>query len=400
MEVDVLYNEDCLEGMQKLPDDCIDAVVTDPPYGLSFMGRKWDYDVPSVEIWQEACRVLKPGGHILAFGGTRTYHRMVVAIEDAGFEIRDQLMWIYGSGFPKSLDVSKAIDKDAGAERKSCGLKTRPDGTQRPRSGDWDYSGKHEGFQRPWMHNAASRLAKNTVTAPATPEAQQWEGWGTALKPSHEPIVLARKPLSERTVAANVLKHGTGAINIDGCRIEGEPWAAHRATGLAETKVIDKEPHNLGRWPANAIFDEAAGEVLDEQSLSGGMHSAGHARNKNVDSDYDASSYNLSGTRQMNRLGDSGGASRFFYCPKSSKSERGEGNNHPTVKPIRLMEYLVRLITPPGGVVLDPFSGSGTTLLACQGLGYHYIGFEKDPSYFDIAQKRIASHKSQLSLTA
>jgi hypothetical protein len=388
MQLDILYNEDCLEGMRKLPENCIDAVVTDPPYGISFMCRKWDYDIPSVAIWQEVCRVLKPGGHLLSFGSTRTYHRMLVNIEDAGFEPRDTVAWHYATGFPKNLDISRQLDKDAGANR-STGAR------------EWS-GGKRSGgiVKDEPAKTTARRIIYDT---PATPEAKQWSGWGTALKPATELIALARKPLSEGTVAANVLKHGTGAINIDGCRIEHKTVAggnlaqnphlrSHINGGNGGNIIAHEEnrrvitPNQSGRWPANAIFDEAAGEVLDEQSgitkSSGGP--SGRLGGEGIYGDFQHRARAHEGG-----LGDIGGASRFFYCAKSSKRERGEDNNHPTVKPIKLMEYLVRLIAPPGGVVLDPFSGSGTTLIACQGLGYHYIGFEKDPAYFAIATKRV-----------
>ena len=209
---------DCLEVLQSMEDNSVDSIVTDPPYGISMMGKKWDYDVPSVDIWTECLRVLKPGGHLLAFAGTRTQHRMCVNIEDAGFEIKDMIMWCYGSGFPKSQNVGKAIDKAAGAEREVVGLNPN----NRDRS-------SHN-------YNSVGNVGSEAViTAPATPEAQQWDGWGTALKPALEPITVARKPF-KGTVANNVLEHGTGAINIDECRVEGEPWKAHRATGLAKTK--------------------------------------------------------------------------------------------------------------------------------------------------------------------
>ena len=297
-----------------MPDNCIDAVVTDPPYGLAFMGKKWDYDVPSEAIWAECLRVLKPGGHMLAFAGTRTQHRMAVRIEDAGFEIRDMIAWVYGSGFPKSHDVSKAIDKLAGVE----------------------------------------------ITAPATDAAMQWQGWGTALKPSLEPVTVARKPLTG-TVADNVLAHGTGGINIDGCR------------------VTTDDASNRGRWPANLIHD-GSDEVV----------------------------------------GFAGEQSRFYYCAKASKKDRDEGlegfalgkagalnmrtdshserngmttqpraNTHPTVKPTELMRYLCRLVTPPNGVVLDPFMGSGSTGKAAVLEGFKFIGIEREAAYFEIASARV-----------
>ena len=339
-----LFLGDCLDGLRQLPDASVDAVVTDPPYGLSFMGKKWDYDVPSVEVWAECLRVLKPGGHLLAFAGTRTQHRMAVRIEDAGFEIRDMIAWVYGSGFPKSLDVSKAIDKAAGAEREVVGFQARGNSV-----------------------NTDFMSGGNNITAPATDAARQWAGWGTALKPALEPITVARKPLSG-TVAATVLEHGTGALNVDGCRVEAGSdhaancsrsnvtgiWAPHTGAGGVST-----EAHPQGRWPANLIHD-------------GGEEAAG-------------------------LLGE---AARFFYSPKADGTDRNEGtearNIHPTVKPTDLMQYLCRLVTPPGGTVLDPFMGSGSTGKAAQMEGFRFIGCERDPDYFAIAKARIETAHGSL----
>ena len=309
---------DNMESLKQLEDNSIDALVTDGPYGLSFMSKKWDYDVPTVEFWQEAFRVLKPGGHVLSFGGTRTYHRMVVNIEDAGFEVRDQIQWLYGAGFPKSHNIGKSVDKINGVSN--------------------------------------------------------WEGWGTALKPANEPICLAKKPISEKTIADNVLRWGTGGINIDGCRIEG-------AYGTGQNEVLERDAdifndgenkmtghkkkiivsNELGRFPANLILDEEAGTILDEQS---GI-----------------------------------GASRFFYKAKVGKKERNMGldentkSTHPTVKPVSLMAYLCRLITPPNGIVLDPFMGSGSTGIAANLEGFSFIGMEMDEDYFKIAEARIEAYK-------
>jgi site-specific DNA-methyltransferase (adenine-specific) len=245
--------------MRAMPSNSVDSIVTDPPYGLSFMGKRWDYDVPSVEIWAECLRVLKPGGHLLAFAGTRTQHRMAVRIEDAGFEIRDMIAWVYGSGFPKSLDVSKAIDKAAGAEREVIGDKMRPDGkTVLSARSAIDPAG--EGWDRPWRHDPARTEAQGKLTAPATDAARQWEGWGTALKPALEPITMARKPLIG-TVAANVLAHGTGALNIDGCRVETTDDCARKpalvddtAAGFGKGLKMGGCGHDEGRWPANLIL--------------------------------------------------------------------------------------------------------------------------------------------------
>lgn len=347
-----------LEVLKELPENSIDSVVTDPPYGLSFMGKKWDYDVPSVELWREVLRVLKPGGHLLSFGGTRTYHRLVVNIEDAGFEIRDQIMWLYGSGFPKSMNLK----------------------------------GEHQ-------------------------------GWGTALKPANEPICVARKPLEKSlTVAENVLKWGTGALNIDASRISGQKRSPEFKNpkselgyhgGSANSNLVGWDA-SQGRWPANLLLDETAAEMLDEQS---GV-SKEPLRVEQVDkSIWGTSNKSFKGVRGH---GDSGGASRFFYVAKASKRERNAGleempekttddgreksidnpylrgetkrqNSHPTVKPIKLMEYLCRLVTPPNGVILDPFTGSGSTGVAAIQLGYQFIGIELDPAYAEIAEKRIAS---------
>lgn len=375
---------DCLDILPTLAADSVDSIVTDPPYGLSFMGKKWDYDVPSVDIWKECLRVLKPGGHLLAFGGTRTYHRLVVAIEDAGFEIRDQIQWIYGQGFPKSQDISKAIDKAAGAKREVIGIGKRVDGLAN--------KAVREGGQK-YHHNANMGVTEFDITAPATPEAQKWSGWGTALKPANEPICLARKPLSEKTVAKNVLKHGTGGLNIDGSKISGTPGdgrfgrAVQRknrtpfSSGDGDLENIENIPS--GRFPANVIFDEDAAKALDGQT--GELKSGAVKAYKRKTDEY----YSGSFPDNINEFApNSGGASRFFYVAKASKSERGEGNTHPTVKPIKLMEYLIRLVTPEGGTVLDPFAGSGTTGIAAANLGFGFIGIERNAEYFQIAEAR------------
>lgn len=342
--VKLIYG-DCLEVLKGMPDNSVDSIVTDPPYGLSFMGKKWDYDVPDQAIWEECLRVLKPGGHLLAFAGTRTQHRMAVRIEDAGFEIRDMIAWVYGSGFPKSLDVSKAIDKAAGVEREVIGEHKNPAGNK---------SGGNS-----LNMSAVGMPEKAYITAPATDAARQWQGWGTALKPALEPITVARKPF-KGTVAANVLEWGTGAINIDGGRIGGtvETWPKSRSYapgqiqpgGKGETQSTGKPPS--GRWPANLIHD---------------------------------------GSDEPTEL--LGAAARFFYCAKAGKKDRGEGNTHPTVKPTDLMAYLCRLVTPPGGVVLDPFMGSGSTGKAAVREGFRFIGIEMDESYLEIAESRI-SHEA------
>ena len=378
---------DCLAHLRAMPSCSVDAIVTDPPYGLSFMGKKWDYDVPSVEVWAECLRVLKPGGHLLAFAGTRTQHRMAVRIEDAGFEIRDMIAWVYGSGFPKSMDVSKAIDKAAGAEREVVGTKNGANFLKSNAFADKAING----------HNPDV-----PITAPATPEAQQWSGWGTALKPALEPITMARKPLIG-TVAANVLAHGTGGINVDGCRVgTGEQPKACKAPGWdainkanadggyrpGEYQQGDAEyqPHASGRWPANLIHDGSA-EVVELFPQSAGQQ--GDVRGNEPSLPTDAIVGQFSARVPSAKRGDTGSAARFFYCAKASKVDRDDGNTHPTVKPTDLMRYLCRLVTPPCGVVLDPFMGSGSTGKAAILEGFDFIGIEREPSYFNFADSRI-----------
>lgn len=441
MEINKILNGDCLECLKELPSESVDAIITDPPYGLEFMGKEWDKfgvsearakrlkgvdnkgsndrffdyregasergrysemtlpEKTSMQMfmysWAKEClRVLKPGGHLLSFSGTRTYHRMVCGIEDAGFEIRDMISWIYGSGFPKSLNIGKSIDKMNG-------------------------------------------------------ENKEWEGWGTALKPACEPIVLARKPLSEKPVAMNVIKHGVGGLNIDDCRIEhnevtkktnrnerqSETWK--KGSGF-KNEVNDLASANpKGRFPANIIFDEDSAEVLDEQSgTSTSKGGQSFSKTSNIYGDY-ANDRTIKGCGYL----DNGGASRFFYIAKASKNERNLGcdklpekqlryennssksleifsnqytensenptgrgktplnkNNHPTIKPIKLMEYLIKLITKEGQVVLDPFLGSGTTALACINIKRNWIGIEKEQEYIKIAQERINHFSKQKKL--
>ena len=368
---------DSLEVLKDFEDNYFDSVVTDPPYGLAFMGKKWDYDVPEVELWKEVYRVLKPGGHILSFAGSRTYHRMAVNIEDAGFEIRDMLGWLYGSGFPKSHNIGKAVDKIQGNKREVIGVSTGKGYSSQQEKN------KEQGF-RPYKDGLPHEKADRTLTKGNS----EWEGWGTALKPAHEPIVMARKPFNT-SVAENVLTHGTGGINIDECRvgtelIKTQGGQKFKGDGIYNKYKDCKESTHEGRFPANIIHDgsEEVLEVFQESS-------------------------------------------RFFYCAKASKAERNMGlddfekkeppgskrskpapgrksalgqpraNHHPTVKPIKLMEYLVRLVTPKEGIVLEPFAGSGTTLIACKQQGFNYIGIEREQEYCDIAEARLKAVQVQ-----
>ena len=503
---------DNMESLKKLPDNSVDSIVTDPPYALTsirkrfgkegsapaqygtdgafqraskgFMGKEWDAEVPTVEFWREVYRVLKPGGHILSFGGTRTYHRMVVNIEDAGFEIRDQIMWLYGSGFPKSHNIGKAVDKLEGNDREVVG-----DNPNHRKTAGLLELGFQDGKE-------SSTLTKGQ---------SQWEGWGTALKPANEPICVARKPLSEKSVAENVLKWGTGGINIDGCRVKFDDKDTNPATNpLYRHQNADKykqvtdhgqkegvnvaftnsmnPPSEEGRFPANIILECLCDEVIkgekgepflykgkeynnkeleggrsvdfmkgskaeapnnyndkgdihtnpmcpcylmDEQS--GNLKSTGAIRKK--DTETEPTSWDMNkkvGNNSNPYAGQSGGASRFFYQAKVSKAERNMGldefeevkiktnisglddkpredgsiretpskkNTHPTVKPVSLMAYLCRLVTPPNGIVLDPFMGSGSTGIAARLEGFRFIGMEMDKEYFKIASARIENHE-------
>ena len=398
--------------MKEMPDNSVDSIVTDPPYELGFMGKSWDASgiAFNIEVWQQALRVLKPGGHLIAFSGSRTYHRMAVAIEDAGFEIRDQIQWVYGSGFPKSLDVGKAIQKASGVE--PIGFKENENAVF---YGSGDYN----------------PTPRQLFMPPLEGEAKQWQGWGTALKPAHEPMVLARKPVVG-TVANNVLTYGTGGLNIDGSRVGSEGgtardgkadqpndsgWENMRGHGIAQL--------NSGRWPANFIHDgsdEVVALFPDTKATGSGKVSGfrkGGASENSV---------GLAGIKNAaDGFSDSGSAARFFYCAKASKRDRNEGldgfiskftaaaefrpnhmekalegesgnpygrfqpvaNHHPTVKPTSLMQYLVRLITPPNGTVLDPFMGSGSTGKACAYDGFDFIGIDQSAEYVAIARARI-----------
>ena len=354
-----LHACDCREVMAAMDAESIDAIVSDPPYGLGFMGKEWDHGVPGEPFWAEALRVAKPGAHLVAFGGSRTFHRLTCAVEDAGWEIRDVLMWVYGSGFPKSLDVSKAIDKEAGVRFDAS-----------PASGvgfmgPGDAGDGVRGYNP--THNRLTRAGESTDAA------RQWSGWGTALKPAYEPIILARKPL-RGTVARNVQTYGTGAVNVDGCRIShDEPLEvttrtaprysgavmANGVRGGIQSAVASADPS--GRWPANVLLDEAAAAAVDAVS---------------------------------------DGASRFFYTSKASGEDRGrwQGNDHPTVKPTDLMRWLCRLVTPPGGLILDPFMGSGSTGVAAVAEGFRFVGIDIERHHVDIAERRLKHAARQPAL--
>lgn len=417
---------DCRDVLRTLPDNSVDSVVTDPPYELGFMGKKWDntgvaYDVT---VWEECLRVLKPGGHVLAFGGSRTWHRLAVAVEDAGFELRDSIAWIYGSGFPKSLNVSKAIDKNLGAEREVIGQRVTGAAMSGKKSGlDAGTGGTDFGS------------GQNVVneTAPATSEAKTWQGWGTALKPAFEPVVVGRKPLVG-TVAENVLVWGVGGLNIDGSRIAtDESWQGRKLDGKPLTGYIyggglnaqTSSSHAQGRWPANVILDEVSAGLLDEQSGVSKSPPVGSTTNTKPRHSGSMVGAFRHENPMSNGHGDSGGASRFFYVAKASKRDRNEGleeleerakvfngqsgnsagkapgsvedkfstqpakNFHPTVKPTQLMRYLIKLVTPAGGVVLDPFTGSGSTGKAALLDGYGFIGAELTEEYLPIIEGRL-----------
>ena len=493
---------DCMDVLAGMAANTVDAIVCDPPYEIGFMGKGWDGSgiAYRVELWAECLRVLKPGGHLLAFGATRTYHRMTSAIDDAGFDIRDSLHWIYGSGFPKSLDVSKAIDKAAGAEREVVGRYQSPENTS-GNKGHTDFGTGRAGD------------GLSDITAPATDAARQWSGWGTALKPAHEPIVVARKPLTG-TVAATVLTHGTGALNIDGCRVGCTDKTPFPAAGYARhdtdasyefagdpnftTTGVDNNP--TGRWPANLVFTHAhncaqvapgSSTSTPAEEVAGGIWAPSEGKPAGptysdtpaawrcapgcpvaeLDGQSGVSKSGAAGSKGSSGFaggydgdytvpyGDTGGASRFFtvtewdptadvppfrYVAKPSKRERNAGldglegqsvgaegtglaircatcdasvidgcdcpdrtfvnptrqNHHPTVKPVALMRWLVRLVTPPGGTVLDPFAGSGTTLVAATLEGFHAIGIELTDDYHPIIAGRIAWAEAQAAAPA
>jgi site-specific DNA-methyltransferase (adenine-specific) len=425
-----IINSDCIEAMKAMPENSVDSIVTDPPYELGFMGKSWDSSgiAFNIDVWREALRVLKPGGHLIAFSGSRTYHRMAVAIEDAGFEIRDQIMWVYGSGFPKSMNISKAIDGQILTGKSNSGS-IRFANENRPGEGRIGVALPVNGIVSDEM--AQARVTNNN---PATNQGQEWQGWGTALKPAHEPMVLARKPLIG-TVANNVLTHGVGGLNIDGSRV-AHLSEADRASATPQGKVtsnkmggaapdtendgrveVERPDTSLGRWPANFIHD-GSDEVV---ALFPGNVKGQVGMKKDV-GDFRFITGDTETVQKFNYgTTDSGSAARFFYCAKASKRDRNEGlddsyakqidesrkvgskggnnprnrganerfNHHPTVKPTDLMRYLVRLVTPGGGVVLDPFMGSGSTGKACVYESFDFIGIDQSAEYVAIAQARI-----------
>jgi site-specific DNA-methyltransferase (adenine-specific) len=409
--INQILQGDVLERIKEIPDNSINSVVTDPPYELGFMGKSWDATgiAYNPTMWKECLRVLKSGGHLLSFGGSRTYHRMACAIEDAGFEIRDQIMWVYGSGFPKSLNIGKVVDKLQGNKREIV--------RRNPNS--------RENCDKTNTLYESGTVGKTDYISKGN---SPYEGWGTALKPAHEPIVVARKPISEKNIAENVLKYGTGGINIDGCRVETQDnlnGGGYNTNGTSKkdltnatsyaTKVMDKEfIQPSGRFPANFIHDGSDEVVrLFPETKSGKPSGVRHKSNHNV------AYADIAEGSELTGFGDFGSAARFFYTAKASKSERNMGlegfeerkyqgrwnnagewkdgenmlgkNHHPTVKPISLMSYLCRLVTPKGGIVLDPFMGSGTTGIAAKIEGFNFIGIEKEEGYVKIAEARIKS---------
>jgi DNA modification methylase len=406
-----IYHGDNRAILPRLPAQCAHACITDPPYGLKFMGRRWDYSVGSVEQWQAVLRCLLPGAQCAAFGGSRTYHRAAAAIEDAGLELRDMVMWLYGSGFPKSLDVSKAIDKAAGAEREVVGVRRGHENFV-GRVDKWSAGARGDGWDRPWKADPEKVLAHHLQTAPATPEAQRWHGWGTALKPAHEPICLARAPL-DGTVAANVLAHGCGGINVDAGRValfHGEsPGDFRRVDGLNARPrsgvVYAQDPYTkerfhratesgnpAGRWPANVAHD-GSDEVLDGMPQTASHDGADTGGTRPETKGGNTYLQGVVGTRPAGR-GDQGSAARFFYCAKASKAER-RGSRHPTVKPLALMRWLVRMLCPPDGLILDPWGGTGTTAAAAMAEGMRCILIDDDADACADAANRLRAAESE-----
>lgn len=424
LEINRVYHGDCLEVMLNFPDNSIDTIITDPPYGLSFMGKKWDYNLPSIEIWQECLRVLKPGGTALIFGGSRTYHRMACNVEDAGFTIKDCIMWVYGSGFPKALDISKSIDKKKGLKREYIG-----EGKYKNRK---PYSGGNS-----LMISKKDTRQGHPITRAACEESELWNGWKShALKPSYEPIMIAVKP-NEGSYVDNALKWGVSGLNIDGCRIStnedlkaggglislpGDKRKGKSLGMLSKGAENTYKQSNRGRYPANIIHDgsEEVMELFAKAGKSRSVRVRGNRSGKEVSC---LGAYSGQKDIVMGH-NDTGTPARFFYCAKASRGERNAGcealeekecgrnqssldggkiktgsgnergnkkkNNHPTVKPLKLMEYLCNLTrTPEGGIVLDPFAGSGTTGIACVNTGRNYILIEQEEKYVEIAKQRL-----------
>lgn len=428
-----LHNHDCLEVIKMMIEDevFVDSIVTDPPYELGFMGRSWDSTGIAFqkETWELCFKILKPGGHLLAFSGSRTYHRMAVAIEDAGFEIRDQVMWLYGSGFPKSMNVGKALDKKLGNERIKTGEKK---------------THSNKGIKQSEQRTAIGAGAfGQEVEEDVTVGTSEWEGWGTALKPAHEPLVLARKPLSEKSVVDNVLKHRTGGINIDECRVEGND-AKYPDTNpdFRDQGRQSKENMGIDKLSFGQTENVKRKKVVRKSRDENGVWTNDNSGMKAEGSEY--ADADPRGRFPSNVMHDGSGSikelfedkSKYFYCAKTSKAERNQGldnfpikqtqgggggignykddvnsasgkfgsekapskNTHPTVKPIKLMKYLCRLITPKGGTVLDPFMGSGSTGMAAKEENFDFVGIEKEKEYFNIASTRIESVETKSTL--
>ena len=390
---------DCKEVMGDMEDDSIHAITTDPPYGLEFMSRDWD-DLGSKanaqvnwhQEWMEkAYDVLKPGGHMLVFGGNRTHHYVMMAAEFAGFEIRDTITWHYGSGYPKGVNVDKKIDEMNEEEREVIGTKTFTQG----------------GGNSLNMREGEEREVEHEYTKPSSEEAEKWEGWNSTLKPATEYVLVARKPMSEGTIAENVLKHGTGAYNVDACRIGDIEREKQRSTGEKVSENTSMSGANTerevigikeGRHPANVVFDAIEAGKLDE--IVGDLPGPWGSNSDSVNSE--SSIFGVSGGVDNEKwASDSGGPSRYFYTSKASKKERtvdGElENDHPTVKPVDLMEWLVRLVTKEGQRVLDPFSGSGTTVLATWNTARSGVGIERESKHAETARERLEANKTNRS---
>jgi DNA modification methylase len=414
----MIIHGDSLHELTKLDDNSIDAVVSDPPYGLSnishsalmsclkewalgnysylpaakgFMGKSWDGFVPPPALWREVYRVMKPGAHALIFAGSRTQDLMGLSLRVAGFEIRDILQWLYGSGFPKSHDVSKAIDKVKGAKREIIG---------------YSKSGLHRGTGHTVAYGIGNSRQSSFITAPASPQAKQWDGWGTALKPAYEPILLVRKPLIG-SVAENVLKHGTGGINIDACRIDSSDSLARInkidngmlgvGNGLnSQALRVAQGLDELGRYPSNVILDERASNLLDIQAPSvNRFFYCAKAQPKEREAGLDGLRKKTSAELTGRKEGAAGLVMKHRDGSEKANPYAGisgqqpKSNIHPTVKPIELMKYLCKLITPPGGTILEPFLGSGTTAIAANLLGFECIGIERELEYVKVAEARL-----------